>query len=1248
MKILRSVFIFVAASAIIFRLSEAIWAQAVYQQDVDRLLQSIQGPKLQAGEALRHTLEDGYLRSLGAPPSCFFPIARVVKGDMAATAQSFLLENRAAFGARSESVGFQTLKTSAKDSRGYVRLRQTWREIPVFGAEVVVQLNAASSKDINAKVGVTSVFNGILKNTSDLDSGKLTIKPTNTTGQAQQAAMRYLAAKGRGKRHTTTTPVLMIFAPQIVDADGPLKLVWQMEVSALDNPLVKQFVLIDAHSGDVVFHYNLVHEAKNREIWDANNVKGSGGSLQRSEGGAPSGITDVNNAYDNYGATYDFYMNHHGRDSIDNAGMKIIGTTRYCPPDPPNPPGGTSVCPMRNAFWNGAQMYFGDGYALDDVVGHELTHGVTQYESNLVYANQPGAINESFSDIWGEFIDQETPTGNDSPAVKWLMGEDLPAGAIRSMKDPTLYNDPDRMSSPLFRPYTPTPDDSNDNGGVHTNSGVGNKLAYLLAEGDTFNGFTVSGKGNNQVAALFYEVQTNLLVSTAKYEDLGIQLKQAAVNLGWSAGDRANLQNALCGVEITSKAAAPTFSPSAGTFITCSQAVILSSTTSGATIYYTTNGTDPTTGSPSVPSGGSITIDHSLTVKAMAVAPDFCPSDISSASYTIVYPNTLTACLFDDSNANGTKDGGEDGSFVGWSFDWSGPSNTGTGSITSGGCIQLFNNKTPGSYSVTLNVSDSGGKFSDPTGSGKRWKLTTPKTVVVSVGCPDDAQVQFGVVQLGKITAHKWDDTDMNASQNGGEANVNGWPFRLTGVDITGANVDLSGITNVTGDYVFADLMPSSPAGYKVEENLSFTDCKTSFDGKRWQQTTAKEATVNLTEGLETTRAFGNVRLGSITVRKFDDGNMNGVRDGGEPFMAGWPIRIDGPTPSIPCPPTWPKTGDTEIKFDDLLPGSYTIEENLPWDTVRPCATDTYTVQRVDFDGKRWQATTPTSMTFNLPEAAAITRDFGNVCLGQMTACVYNDKNMSGNRQSDPESYTDTNGNGMWDPAELYADVNHNGNWDPAEPYTDSNGNGRYDSGEPFVDLNGNNCWDPAEPLRDTNGNGVWDPAEPFEDTFANGVRDDAEEGLSGWPVGICGQSLDGRCVGPFVLNTGETGAVEIAAIPDLPGGCATFKDLPPGNYMFFEDVEWCGAKVDWCNGGVAPPKEKCKTTFNGRRWLATTPAMQSFTFPECGDLPAIEFGNVELGSIVGTLNRQECMHDRSSCGACGHIHDLTASTYRP
>ena len=215
-----------------------------------------------------------------------------------------------------------------------------------------------------------------------------------------------------------------------------------------------------------------------------------------------------------------FLYNQDKRDGINGDGMTIVSTVNFCDPAYP--------CPFANAFWSGSQMVYGAGYPLaDDVVGHELAHGVTQYESGLFYYYQSGAIDESFSDIWGELYDQSNGQGNDAPSVKWLMGEDAPGGAIRSMSNPSAapYLDPDAINSALY--YTGW----QDNGGVHTNSGVNNKAAYLMVEGGTFNGRTVSALGAAKTLDIYYEVQTNLLTSGSDYGDLYYGLYQGCLNL---------------------------------------------------------------------------------------------------------------------------------------------------------------------------------------------------------------------------------------------------------------------------------------------------------------------------------------------------------------------------------------------------------------------------------------------------------------------------------------------------------------------------------------------------------------------------------------------------------------------------------------------------------------------------------------------------------------------------------------------
>jgi len=239
--------------------------------------------------------------------------------------------------------------------------------------------------------------------------------------------------------------------------------------------------------------------------------------------------------------TYNFYASQFNRDSLDNNGITIVSTVHY-------------GYGYDNAEWNGEQMVYGDKSdwpLADDVVAHEFTHGVTQYESNLFYYYQSGAINESFSDLWGEYYDQTNGLGTDTAAVKWKISEDIRAsgtGAIRDMSNPPAFGDPDKMSSPNYY------EGENDSGGVHYNSGVNNKAVFLMVDGGTFNGKTVTALGWDKTAAIYYEANTNLLSSGADYWDLYYALQQACTNLigqkGITAGNCAEVKDALDAVEM--------------------------------------------------------------------------------------------------------------------------------------------------------------------------------------------------------------------------------------------------------------------------------------------------------------------------------------------------------------------------------------------------------------------------------------------------------------------------------------------------------------------------------------------------------------------------------------------------------------------------------------------------------------------------------------------------------------------------
>ena len=225
-----------------------------------------------------------------------------------------------------------------------------------------------------------------------------------------------------------------------------------------------------------------VSDRLHRTIYDAATTENLPGKLMRAEGGKVKGGTPVTEAYAYSGVTYKYYKEVHARNSINAKGMKLDSTVHY----------GQDY---NNAFWNGDQMVYGDGDGeifqrftkCIDVIGHELTHGVTQYEAALEYEGQPGALNESFSDVFGSLVKQYTLKQNVDKA-DWLIGAGLfdrkvKGVALRSMKDPgTAYDDPTIGKDPQpghMKNYVRT---SSDNGGVHINSGIPNHAFFLAAE----------------------------------------------------------------------------------------------------------------------------------------------------------------------------------------------------------------------------------------------------------------------------------------------------------------------------------------------------------------------------------------------------------------------------------------------------------------------------------------------------------------------------------------------------------------------------------------------------------------------------------------------------------------------------------------------------------------------------------------------------------------------------------------------
>jgi Zn-dependent metalloprotease len=269
---------------------------------------------------------------------------------------------------------------------------------------------------------------------------------------------------------------------------------------------------------------------KRRTVFDAKHRETLPGTLVRAEGDPPGTDTAVNEAYDGAGATYDLYEQVYGRSSIDGRGLRLDSTVHY-------------GAGYDNAFWSGSQMVYGDGDGKlfgrftksVDVIGHELTHGVTAREARLDYRDEPGALNESFSDVFGSLVKQRA-LGQTAGEADWIIGAGLftprvHGVGLRSMKAPgTAYDDPVLGRDPQpahMRDYVSGPE---DDGGVHINSGIPNRAFFLAAH-------AIGGHAWEKAGKIWYVALTERLRHDSKFAAAARLTAAAAAEL-FGAGGR--------------------------------------------------------------------------------------------------------------------------------------------------------------------------------------------------------------------------------------------------------------------------------------------------------------------------------------------------------------------------------------------------------------------------------------------------------------------------------------------------------------------------------------------------------------------------------------------------------------------------------------------------------------------------------------------------------------------------------------
>ncbi len=455
----------------------------------------------------------------------------------------------------------QAFHSSHNELGSHLHYLQLYKGIPIIGAEYI----------LHERNGAVWHANGQL-----VHGLQMNVTPALGEHAALQAALRQIGAEAymwqdqaneaflqreRGDASATFYPkgeLKLTSGKAEISADN-MKLVYRFDIYAA-KPVGRYYVDVDAKTGEIVNQITRIHDVdfggsgaslyNGTVAMTVDQVSGSSYRLQEN-GNTVRGAdirtfnmnngtnytaatnftsTSANGPWDGAGvsahwgaeATYDYYFAKHGRNSLDNAGFTLLSYVH------------TNLIGMGypnnvNAFWDGSRMTYGDGDGVNyfplvclDVVGHELSHGVTEFSSNLIYQNESGALNESFSDIFGnavEFFRENPGVESGLPSAGWRVGEDMSASGqgIRNMQNPNQFSDPDTYQGSFW--YTGT----GDNGGVHINSGVQNFWFYLLVEGgsgtnDVGYAYNVTGLGLTDAARIAYTNNNSFLTSNSNYD----------------------------------------------------------------------------------------------------------------------------------------------------------------------------------------------------------------------------------------------------------------------------------------------------------------------------------------------------------------------------------------------------------------------------------------------------------------------------------------------------------------------------------------------------------------------------------------------------------------------------------------------------------------------------------------------------------------------------------------------------------
>lgn len=474
------------------------------------------------------------------------------------------------------------LSKTEQDKLGFIHYKyyQTYKGVPIENSMYIAHTKNGILKSLGGAIVTDfdpAIDNRAAQKVSKTDAVSIAVKHVHAQVYAwQDAAMEQRIKEQKNDKNASYAPTasLVWYSPNEDVSSRELRLCYKVDVYAR-QPLSRAYYFVDALTGNVIgkkdeLFFSDATGTANTAYSGAQTIHSdlSGSSYRLRDYTKGNGIitlhgesasrgTDYTSSSANwtltgtniaaldahYGVsqTYAYYKANFNRNSYDNAGTALYSYV--------NDPTYTD-----NAFWDGSAMNFNKrsnssqypgGVTGIDVTGHELSHGVTQEESGLNYSKEPGAMNESMSDIMGKSV-QFWSKPND---VNWLLSNDM-SWFIRSFSNPNAYSQPDTYKGTYWVTS------SADNYGVHTNSGVGNFMFYLLVTGgsgtnDKGSAYTVAGIGLSEADQIIYRTNTTYLTATSQYADWRTACINAATDLyGASSNEVIQVQNAWYAVGV--------------------------------------------------------------------------------------------------------------------------------------------------------------------------------------------------------------------------------------------------------------------------------------------------------------------------------------------------------------------------------------------------------------------------------------------------------------------------------------------------------------------------------------------------------------------------------------------------------------------------------------------------------------------------------------------------------------------------